>query len=225
MRVEVSATNSDYTPESNAHNGLWGEFGLFNVASGSKLHLLVKFFDRNGVPKKLPKSYMSFFYLDMHDHGNSVEYVKLKGFQRYHLATGTTVDVSKDGDSFSTFTATAPGRPNDSPKNATTLTSYQRSKAVTVEFNDVESFEAEFGCQSCTNARYFSWIGRPSILCAENPSGNPVTTTVTTEAPPTTTTVASTTTTLKENNAGLPFQSSTSASQNSSETRNVQAVE
>jgi len=172
----VNCTNLDeYTPYSAEEVGLAGKFGSFNLKEGTKAHLIFKIYDKDTwAPVRINSQQFSFFDLDTHI-GEVVEYVKLKGITSYTVSTNTEINITQDTDGFYTFTATQEGTGADNPTNPTLLTTQQKNRAVTVDFQNFDGFEAEFGTTAVDGSispRWFKWVGRPSLLCAKNPYPN-----------------------------------------------------
>jgi len=173
LYITVNCTNlDDYTPYAVNEVGLGGKFGSFNIKEGTKVHLVFKVYDKaTWAPFSIDSQQFSFFDLDTHM-GEVVEYVKLKGLSSYTVSKTTEIDISKDDNGFYTFTATKEGTGADNPADPTQLNDMQRNRAVTVDFKNFDGFEAEFGASAGPlSPRWFKWVGRPSLLCAQNPNG------------------------------------------------------
>merc|ERR1712176_1480592 len=63
--------------------------------------------------------------------------------------------------------ATTEGTGEDNPKDPTELTEQQKDRAVTVEFENVKHFDFEIGASKGKTDRVFSFVFRPSLLCAK----------------------------------------------------------
>merc|ERR1712039_607266 len=66
-----------------------------------------------------------------------------------------------------TFTATKEGTGDDNPSDPLDLTEVQENKAVTVTFADKADINFEVGATAGRRPRVFSFIFRPSLLCAQ----------------------------------------------------------
>merc|ERR1712194_821926 len=74
--------------------------------------------------------------------------------------------MGEDGD-FVQFTASTEGTGADNPSDPTELTIQQKDRAVTVEFADAKVIEFEIGASAGMTGRVFSFVFRPSLLCAK----------------------------------------------------------
>eukprot|EP00419_Tripos_fusus_P002203 CAMPEP_0172688288 /NCGR_PEP_ID=MMETSP1074-20121228/22316_1 /TAXON_ID=2916 /ORGANISM="Ceratium fusus, Strain PA161109" /LENGTH=281 /DNA_ID=CAMNT_0013507901 /DNA_START=38 /DNA_END=880 /DNA_ORIENTATION=- len=127
-------------------NGMNGQYATVGVQGNTDVKLTFKFYD--GVtmkPMNIPQLYFTFFDLDTHATGNEVEYVRVWDHKDYILTTQTHVSTTEEVDGSTTFVATVPGTGADNPEDPLLLTSEQKKKAVTVQFQDVSDFHVEFG--------------------------------------------------------------------------------
>jgi hypothetical protein len=67
------------------------------------------------------------------------------------------------------FTATTEGDGSDNPVDPMTLTEQQRNRAVTLTFRKINEFNVTMASTSGWMPRYFTFLGRPSVLCALTP--------------------------------------------------------
>jgi hypothetical protein len=74
------------------------------------------------------------------------------------------------------FTATTPGDGNDNPVDPMKLTAQQRNRAVTVTFRKINEFNVTMASTAGWMPRYFTFLGRPSVLCALTSEGEEVNT-------------------------------------------------
>jgi len=173
-KYEPAFTHGQYV------NGIFGKFGIINVKQGQSVMLRAHAYDADtGKDIPLPHSAISFFDLDTGaDNNHSVEHVKITGrhpwgspivkppFKAYYVSNETEVDVTKS-DNFTVFTATTEGTGEDNPSDPTELTVQQKNRAVTVVFEDTDSFLFEVGASPGKTGRVFSFVFRPSLLCAK----------------------------------------------------------
>jgi hypothetical protein len=149
-------------------NGLHGKFADINVKPGESVRVRAHAYDADkneDIP--LPHSAISFFDLDAGKDGtHSVEHVSVRGFKDYYLSNETEVNVTTDGD-LTVFTATTEGTGDDNPSDPTVLTVQQKNRAVTLEFEDTKSIDFEIGATAGATGRVFSFVFRPSLLCAK----------------------------------------------------------
>lgn len=160
-KYEPAFTHGQYV------NGIFGKFAVINVKQGESVILRAHAYDVDeGKDIALPRSALSFFDLDTgKDNNHSVEHVKIAGFKAYYVSNETEVDVT-ESDNFTEFTATTEGTGDDNPSVPIELTVQQKNRAVTVEFEDTESFMFEVGASPGMTGRVFSFVFRPSLLCA-----------------------------------------------------------
>merc|ERR1711994_136559 len=108
---------------------------------------------------------ISFFDLDKGP--KAVEHVTVKdGFEIYYLSNETEVNVTEDG-KFTTFTATMEGTGTDNPTDPLALTPLQKNRAITIEYADAPYFDFEVGTSAGHTGRVFTFVFRPSLLCAK----------------------------------------------------------
>lgn len=171
IHIHAVSTDENYEPaftHGQYVNGIFGKFGVINVKQGESVILQAHAYDADtGEDIALPHSAISFFDLDTGaDNNHSVEHVKIAGFKDYYISNETEVDV-KVRDNFTWFTATTEGTGEDNPSDPTELTVQQKNRAVTVEFQDTDSFTFEVGASPGMTGRVFSFVFRPSLLCAK----------------------------------------------------------
>jgi len=149
-------------------NGMFGKFGAVNVKQGESVMLRVHAYDADTKTDiHLPHAAISFFDLDTgYNDNHNVEHVKIKGFKAYYLSNETEVLV-EEGENYTSFTATTEGTGDDNPSEPTELTVQQKNRAVTVEFEDTAAFVFEVGASAGKTGRVFSFVFRPSLLCAK----------------------------------------------------------
>jgi len=148
-------------------NGVHGKFGCINIKQGTSLKLRAHVYDvEKEEDIELPHALISFFDIDAGKQSNhSVEFVTVGGYSAYYLSNETELDHTTEGD-FVTFTATKEGTGDDNPKDPMELTKEQKDKAVTVEFENIKHFDFEIGASKGFTARVFSFVFRPSMICA-----------------------------------------------------------
>jgi len=201
VKVVVNAlppsTGGDTTP----HNGIWGKYAGIAVKPGKKMHLKFSIKDETDAPVILRELDITFFDIDRHKDKGDVEYVKLWSPAKYYVTNGNLVNITKnEAEGSVTFAATKDGTGADNPQDPLALSTEQKHKAVTVQYLDTDSVEAEVGSTGHlvgTTPRGFIFVFRPSLLCAKTTDGSVkiddtdlATTTVTTTV--TTTTVGET---------------------------------
>jgi len=149
-------------------NGAFGKFAAINVKQGESVMLRVHAYDADkNEDIHLPHAAISFFDLDTGaDNNHSVEHVRISGFKAYYLSNETEVVVA-EGDNYTSFTATKEGTGADNPSDPTELTVEQKNRAVTIEFEDTAAFNFEVGASAGKTGRVFSFVFRPSLLCAK----------------------------------------------------------
>jgi len=170
--VEESNTSYDasYTPAFKTGkfvNGVEGKFAIINIQQNTSLKLRLHAYDADAKEDvELPHGAISFFDLDTgKDNNHSVEHVKIDHFAAYYLSNETEITDSREGD-FATFRATKEGTGADNPSNPMQLTKLQKDRAVTIEFENVKFFNFEIGASAGATGRLFSFVLRPSMLCA-----------------------------------------------------------
>jgi len=149
-------------------NGIHGNFACVNVKQNKSIKLRAHAYDAD---KKedvaVPHGAISFFDLDTgKDNVLSVEHVTIGGYKHYFVSNETEIDVTQDGD-LTVFTATKEGTGDDNPTDPIVLTPLQKDRAVTIEFGGVAHFDFEVGATAGHTARVFSFVFRPSLLCAK----------------------------------------------------------
>lgn len=154
-------------------NGIYGHFANINIEQNETAFFIAHVYDAE--TKKdlsLPKAAITFFDLDTgKDNIKSVEHVKVAGFKDYYVTNETEINVTTEGD-FTVFTATKEGTGEDNPKTPTELTVQQKNRAVTLEFEDLTEFKFAVGVTPGKTGRVFSFVFRPSLLCAKTKIGS-----------------------------------------------------
>lgn len=155
-------------------NGLHGRFGVINVKQGETVKVRAHAYNadtKKDIP--LPHAAISFFDLDAGENGTrSVEHVGVTGYKAFYTSNETEVKIntshaSGGDDAYTNFTATTEGTGEDNPHLPTELTKQQKNRAVTVVFDDAEKIEFEIGASPGKTGRVFSFVFRPSLLCAK----------------------------------------------------------
>merc|ERR1712039_79150 len=99
---------------------------------------------------------------------HSVEHVEICDYHAYYLTDETEVSTKKDNaTNCMVYTATKAGNGSDNPTDPLALTPLQKNRAVTVRFEDKSSFDFEIGASKGSHGRVFSFVLRPSLLCAK----------------------------------------------------------
>lgn len=197
VKVVVNALPPSDKTDTGTSNGLWSKYAGIAVNGGKSMHLKFSIKDENDNPVILRELDITFFDIDRHQEKGDVEYVKLWSPTAYYVTNGNLINITKNAAEGSvTFAATKDGTGADNPSDPLALTAEQKHKAVTVKYENADFFEAELGStghRGGTVPRGFSFVFRPSLLCAKTTDGNVnvdetdlVTTTVTTTVPATT---------------------------------------
>jgi len=149
-------------------NGAFGKFAAINVKQGESILVRVHAYDvDNNVTVPLPHAAISFFDLDTgFNDTHSVEHVKIAGYKAYYLSNETEIVVERHRH-YTWFFATKEGNGDDNPSDPTELTVLLKNRAVTVEFEDTDEFFFEVGASAGQTGRVFSFVFRPSLLCAK----------------------------------------------------------
>eukprot|EP00434_Breviolum_minutum_P042473 symbB.v1.2.037806.t1/scaffold5686.1/size24587/2 len=155
--------------------GLHGFYGSLNVMELSAAHIMVTFRDWETKKRvKMEEFGMTFFDIDQGFNGAGIEEVMIQGDWTVALVshnTGVEVEHSPHFRRIK-FRSTLPGMAMDSPVHPLTLTKEQFHKAVTIRFNDVDSFKMRLSVLSIgAHHRFFEFAGEASILCAHLPMG------------------------------------------------------
>lgn len=192
----VNASDS-YKAGHARYNGIHGAYGLITVSPGSEAVFIFRFLDPVTLkPKVLTKQEFTFFDLDQSANGDNREYIKVKEATQVWLTKNTEVEVTELATGEKQFMSSQHGSGVDNPKDPLALTVQQKNRAVTMEFENFSELHITMGATAGSYARYFMYVARPSLLCAQtvDPADNgedePVTVEETTPAP---TTVVSTT--------------------------------
>lgn len=155
--------------------GLHGFYGSLNVMERSNAHLKVTFKDwETKKPVTVEEFAMTFYDIDEGFARAGIEEVTIQGDWTVAIVSKqTSIDVKHSPDFQKIkFRSTMPSMAMDSPTHPLTLTYQQFQKAVTVRFNDVDSFEISFRVLTAgAHHRFFEFAGEASILCAHLPSG------------------------------------------------------
>lgn len=160
----------DYEPafkKGNFVNGIHGKFACINIKQGTSLALRAHVYDVEAKEDiELPHALVSFFDIDTGKDGtHSVESVKVGDYSAFYLSNETQIEHTTEGN-YVTFTATKEGTGDDNPKAPMVLTKEQKNKAVTVEFENIKHFDFEVAATEGKTARVFSFVFRPSMICA-----------------------------------------------------------
>lgn len=149
-------------------NGMHGRFAAISVKQNESVKVMVHAYDAiKKVDIPLPHSAISFFDLDTGaDNNHSVEHVKVRAYKNYFVTNATEVNIT-EVDGFTVFTATREGTGADNPADPTELTELQKNRAITVEYLNTDKIEFEVGASPGKTGRVFSWVFRPSLLCAK----------------------------------------------------------
>uniref|UniRef100_A0A7S4SQ79 Uncharacterized protein n=1 Tax=Alexandrium monilatum TaxID=311494 RepID=A0A7S4SQ79_9DINO len=163
----INATSRKYVPFASKLNGMQGKYGSINLKSGSQVDLKMTFLDRKSMePLVMPDLALTFFDLDTAHQGKSREFVTLSGFTRYHLTDNTEVKVSELDDGATKFEASTFGDGHDNPTDPMFLTHQQKNRAVTAFYRNVKEVSFRIGAGAGVGPRFFTFVGRPSLLCA-----------------------------------------------------------
>jgi len=168
MEENNESYDKDYSPawtKGDYVNGICGKFACINLKPGESVKLRAHAYDpilNESIP--LPHGVISFFDLDKGP--KAVEHVTVTGFKTYYLSNETEVNVTEDG-KFTTFTATMEGTGTDNPTDPVALTPLQKNRAITIEYADAPYFDFEVGTSAGHTGRVFTFVFRPSLLCAK----------------------------------------------------------
>jgi len=195
--ITVNASAS-YKRAHTKSNGINGAYGCITVAPGNEADFTFHIFNAKTMkPKEVAKQDFTFFDLDQGASDDNQEYVKVYDAAKSWLTENTEVVKKDKGDSLE-FWSSKHGTGHDNPADPTALTVQQKNKAVTVEFVNFDELKFTFGATAGTGVRYFLFVARPSLRCAQTVGGGgdepklvssgPEETTTTAAAPTTTTT-------------------------------------
>jgi len=149
-------------------NGLNGKFMSIGLKPGTNLSFTIGAYNpETNESVKLPFFSITFFDLDEGDDHQSSEYVLAKDFEHYYVEEDTEVNVTKMEDGVSRFGATKKGTGDDNPKESEALAPLMKNKAVTLSYLNREHAEFTIGAEEGKTFRGFSFVLRPSLVCAK----------------------------------------------------------
>lgn len=165
--MTINGTGPGYAPFSPRLNGMQGKYGSINLNSDSRVDLIFNFYDMHTREQlTLPEFAMTWFDLDTGKGGFSAEYVVIGGFTKYKLTDTSEVQVQKQPDGRVKFSGTTYGTGEDNPLDPMFLTQQQRDRAVTLLFGPTKTLNVTVGALPGLSPRFFTFVGRPSLLCA-----------------------------------------------------------
>jgi hypothetical protein len=159
----------DYKP----FNGLNGKFMSIGLKpgsdkSGTNLSFTVGAYNpETNESIILPFFSITFFDLDEGKNHKSSEYVLAKDFEHYYVEEDTEVNVTKMEDGVTRFGATKEGTGDDNPEESEALAPLMKNKAVTLSYLDRAHAEFTIGAEEGDSFRGFSFVLRPSLVCAK----------------------------------------------------------
>lgn len=163
--VNASAT---YKAGHAKYNGIHGKYGLITLKAGNEAEFTFKVLDPVTLqPKKLSKQEFTFFDMDQSSGGDNQEYLEVSGQSNVWLTKNTEIQVTELPDGKTKFMSSEAGNGGDNPKDPLALTMQQKNRAVTIEFKDFDELKVTLGCTNGRYARYFMFVARPSLLCAQ----------------------------------------------------------
>mmetsp|Transcript_67949 Transcript_67949/g.180835 ORF Transcript_67949/g.180835 Transcript_67949/m.180835 type:complete len:358 (-) Transcript_67949:51-1124(-) len=164
----ANLTAPTFHPEWPKVNGVTGHFATINVHPGTNVTVRIHAYD--ATEKKnisLPNFAVTFFDLDTGENGtNSVEFLKINNFKACFTTNTTELEVRKEEDGVTEFTATVEGTGDDNPENPLQLTELQKNRAVTCDFHDQTEAIFQIGASDGDAARVFQFVMRPIMHCA-----------------------------------------------------------
>lgn len=159
---------TQYKPAWADHNGIQGRFAVFNVNPGTSVSMKIHAVDPE-TDKEITVPHVAFTFFDLdtgEDNVKSVEYIKVRGHAKYYLSNETEVNVTHESDGWTMFKATKEGTGDDNPSDPTALSPLQKNRAVTFIMENFKEIEFEAGATEGQKPRVFSFVARPSLLCA-----------------------------------------------------------
>jgi hypothetical protein len=163
----INAT-SPYSSGVPKANGVSGKFGTININGGTHVRMKFRIFNRRTMRQQfLERQEFTFFDLDMAPNGETMEYVKVWGFHTATLTEHSELTMTSNHDGSTSFAASKEGNGADGPVDPLMLTIQQKNRAVTLEWENFTEFELELGCSTGWHPRYFTFVARPSLWCAQ----------------------------------------------------------
>jgi hypothetical protein len=151
-------------------NGLNGKFMSIGLKPGTNLSFTIGAYNPESETNEsitLPFFSITFFDLDEGKNHQSSEYVLAKDFEHYYVEEDTEVNVTKMEDGVTRFGATKEGTGADNPKESEALAPLMKNKAVTLSYLNHGPAEFTIGAEAGDTFRGFSFVLRPSLVCAK----------------------------------------------------------
>mmetsp|Transcript_51177 Transcript_51177/g.118951 ORF Transcript_51177/g.118951 Transcript_51177/m.118951 type:complete len:350 (+) Transcript_51177:71-1120(+) len=163
----VVNASSSYQAGHAKYNGIHGKYGLITLKAGNEADFTFKFLDaKTRQPKRLEKQEFTFFDLDQHANDENREYILVEKPSNVWLTKNSELQqIHENGKT--KFMSSTMGNGRDNPKDPTALTVQQKNRAVTLEFENFQELNITLGCTPGNYARYFMFVARPSLLCAQ----------------------------------------------------------
>jgi len=147
--------------------GKSGQFGSLNLIAGSSMTIEFSFRDAlTNAPVVMPELAMTWYDLDQDQHNTCREQVVAAGFKTYTLSQNTEIIKTVLPDGSMAFQSSTFGDGDDNPTDPLHLTQQQRNRAVSFEYENVRTVRFTLSAASGTGARFFTFVGRPALLCS-----------------------------------------------------------
>jgi hypothetical protein len=166
VEMELNAIG-DYHPAAPKANGMQGEYGSVNIMHGTSVDIMMTVrHAKSHLNLKIPHVALTFFDLDEGPDGKCQESVTVGGFTDIIVTDKTEVIQEKEADGRTSFKASTYGTGEDNPENPMFLTDQQKNRAVSLIFDKFHEHKVTLAATHGATPRFFTFIGRPSLLCA-----------------------------------------------------------
>jgi len=156
----VVTNNTEYSAWTVTNNGLSDCFGKINIRAPSTVTLTFRFV-RSGTNDlvELHRSFLTIYDIDQSGSGMQEQISFNTAMSAYHTMPATEL-LRSSAEGVLTFTSTAVGNAVDNPSDPQSLTSDQKARAITVEYDNLGEYTVTFAAIGDTGkGRNFFFAG------------------------------------------------------------------
>jgi len=154
-----------YTPRDPEHNGVFADFGIINVLSGTGVGMDFNIVKANSEDRVMvPSVVFTIALIDQAVPGQLFN-VTVDGFSDVHRATNSELSQVDNSDGSSTFSVIDSGTHGEIPEDFMALTREQKARSVSFLFRDVTGWHVSFSASAFgTTGKTLIFAGETSVM-------------------------------------------------------------
>jgi len=171
FELHLNVSGGTFSPQNVNQIGLDGVYGSINLRSGTEVSLSVRKWT-GAAYEPLDHFHLTFFNIDKGSNG-AVESIQVSHWSNAYLGQRTDVNSERQDGGGIKFEGTQEGPGEWTDSDPLTLSSEQFNRAVSVTIGEVETLTLTLKVSSASppEGRWFKFVGRPVLRCANEADG------------------------------------------------------